>query len=179
MFKDYQFFSNNLQDAARQILEAQAMGGAGLDVQRGQRPIYPEGQTDSSYKTREEIEQDAMNPSGAFTPTPKNMKQREDSMVKASQDAQAEEDISMKDELKASAIGMPTAFLAPSLPLTMAGVIGVGGALAGAKAGKMMGMGGESNLELEKIRKTAPATSSDYAKAAAEAAARRTARGIY
>jgi hypothetical protein len=51
MFKDYQFFSNNLQDAARQILEAQAIGGgADPDIQRGQRPIYPEGQTDSSYE---------------------------------------------------------------------------------------------------------------------------------
>jgi hypothetical protein len=52
MFKDYQFFSNNLQDAARQILEAQSgeIKGADPDIQRGQHPIYPEGQTDSSYE---------------------------------------------------------------------------------------------------------------------------------
>jgi hypothetical protein len=52
MFKDYQFFSNNLQDAARQILEAQTgeIRGADPDIQRGQHPIYPEGQTDSSYE---------------------------------------------------------------------------------------------------------------------------------
>jgi len=52
MFKDYQFFSINLQDAARQILEAQTgeIRGADPDIQRGQHPIYPEGQTDSSYE---------------------------------------------------------------------------------------------------------------------------------
>ena len=62
MFKDYLFFSNNLQDAARQILEAQnagstppgryqgGNGGADPDIERGQKPIFPEGQEDSSYK---------------------------------------------------------------------------------------------------------------------------------
>jgi len=131
-------------------------------------------------RTRQEIEQDAMNPSGAFTPTPKNMKQREDEMVKASRAAQEEEDTSIKHELKAANLAMPLSFLAPSLPLKMASLIGFGGALAGMKAGRMMGIGSaEDKLELEKIRKTAPASPSDYANAAAEAAARRKARGIY
>lgn len=191
MFKDYQFFSNNLQDAARQILEAQAAGstpsgrfqggngGADPDIQRGHHPIFPEGQRDSSYKTRKEIEQDAMNPSGAFTPTPTNMKQREDEMVKASQAAQEEEDTSVKDELTVTGLTIPAMAAAPTLPLSVIGGIGLGAAVAGAKAGKMMGIGSaEDKLEMEKIRKTAPASPSDYAKAAAEAAARRTARGI-
>lgn len=130
------------------------------------------------------LERAAMNPSGAYTPTPKTMKQRkeeEDEMTKASRAEQEKDytkltnfDLMAPSTAFAAAAGLP-------VPLNVAGALGAGMIAPGMYANRLMGADAARNqkmLEIEKIRKTAPAQPEDYAKAAKEAAERRKARGI-
>jgi len=133
---------------------------------------------------RAALELAAMNPSGAYTPTPKTMKQRkkeEDEMTKASRVEQEKDyyNFDTNDQLAVSGLGL----LAAAAP-TPFNLIGLGGAASvgvGMYLNRLLGADAKRNdelLQIEKIRKTAPAQPEDYAKAAREAAERRKQRGI-
>jgi hypothetical protein len=133
---------------------------------------------------RKELEQAAMNPSNRITPIPQNMTQREaeqDPMIKISRANREKERENLISNVNAiNSLGVPLAVAAaPNPKAALVAGVGYGAFSIGQNIGTKMGLDtAESNLELEKIRKTAGALPSDYEKAAREAAAKRKERGI-
>lgn len=133
------------------------------------------------------LERAAMNPSGAYTPKASTMAERKKAsddavtlQMRQGREAESKSDKSMGYLPPASTMALGSAINPAGWAAAMPpGLAAAGGFIAGMEISKRTGLqDAESNLELEKIKNTAPGQKEEYAKAAKEAAERRKARGI-